>query len=167
MQQDHNDDATDAALEAAARSLEAGDPELALTEVSRSNQVGPRALLEVRAYLDLGMLDAARGRLEAAQADLDAAQASHSLELQALRGAHAAEAHDTEEDACLCLWAGCGHRSAGARFHSGHEAVHTGVYPFTCPACGAGFNSASNAKMCCVAVAACRPDVEQRIAPAV
>lgn len=70
MQQDHNDDATDAALEAAARSLEAGDPELALTEVSRSNQVGPRALLEVRAYLDLGMLDAARGRLEAAQADL-------------------------------------------------------------------------------------------------
>ena len=84
--------AFDPALEAAARSLEAGDPELALTEASRSRATGPRALLEVRAYLDLGMLDAARGRLEAAAGALG----PDDLEVVELEGEVALESWDLD-----------------------------------------------------------------------
>ena len=34
--------------------------------------------------------------------------------------------------------------------------MHTGVFPFTCPACGKGHHNAAAAKACCTVGAACR-----------
>jgi hypothetical protein len=70
--------------------------------------------------------------------------------------AHAAEAHGIEEDTRCCLWMGCGRRFASLSKYRQHEGVHTGVFPFTCPACGKGHASGSQAKACCAVGAACR-----------
>ena len=69
--------------------------------------------------------------------------------------AHAAGAHETEEDKCLCLWAGCGRRFPDPSKYRGHEGVHTGIFPFNCPTCNKGFPQESHAKICCVVLAAC------------
>ena len=34
--------------------------------------------------------------------------------------------------------------------------MHTGTYPFTCPACGKGLPTGSQARACCAVGAACR-----------
>ena len=70
--------------------------------------------------------------------------------------AHAAEAHGIEEDKRRCLWAGCGRHFAGPALYLQHEGVHTGTFPFTCPACGKGHCSGSHARACCTVGAACR-----------
>jgi len=70
MMNEYDEPPLDPALESALASLEAGDPELALSQASRAPEGGLRALLEVRAYLDLGMLDPACERLDAARAIL-------------------------------------------------------------------------------------------------
>ena len=49
--------------------------------------------------------------------------------------AHAEEAPGIERDGCRCLWAGCGKVSRAPAHHLAHEAVHTGVFPFTCRTC--------------------------------
>jgi len=90
MQIEHDDEGLDPALAEATASLEAGDPELALTQASRSGLEGPRALLEVRAYLDLGMLEPARTRLDAARSSLG----EDDLEVVELRGEVALESWD-------------------------------------------------------------------------
>ena len=111
MQHEHDGEAADAALEAAIQSLEAGDPELALTQASRSQQHGPRALLEIRAYLDLGMLEAARERLGTARSELgeddvdvvelEGEVALESWELEAAAQAFEAIA-EVERDPWIC-----------------------------------------------------------------
>jgi len=92
MGSDHEDEGSDHALEEATASLEAGDPELALTQASRSKLEGPRALLEVRAYLDLGMLEPARTRLDAASSALG----DDDVEVVELRGEVALESWDLD-----------------------------------------------------------------------
>ncbi len=93
MQTERDDGGLDEALQQAAASLQAGDPELALTQASRSGLEGPRALLEVRAYLDLGMLEPARTRLGAAASALG----DDDLEVVELRGEVALESWDLGE----------------------------------------------------------------------
>ena len=80
----------DAALEPAIAALEAGDPELALTQAARAEDGGPRALIEARAYLDLGMLDPARERLGAATVALG----DDDIEVVELEGEVALESWD-------------------------------------------------------------------------
>lgn len=119
---------TDAALEAATRALEAGDAELALTEASRSSLEAPRALLEVRAYLDLGMLDAARGRLEACarllgEDDIDVVELEGEVALEAWDLGTATRAFEAvgavERDPWIC------DRLALIADHAGdHERAH-------------------------------------------
>ena len=70
--------------------------------------------------------------------------------------AHAAVAHGIEEDTRRCLWAGCEQRFRTPSKYREHEGVHTGVFPFTCPACGKGHANAAAAKACCAVGAACR-----------
>jgi hypothetical protein len=70
--------------------------------------------------------------------------------------AHAAEVHGIEEDTRRCLWAGCEQRFKKAAHYREHEGVHTGVFPFTCPACGKGHTCGAFAKACCALGAACR-----------
>lgn len=60
----------DLAIEAAATALEGGDPETALVEAARSADPGERAMMEVRAYLAMGMTQAAEGAWERASAAL-------------------------------------------------------------------------------------------------
>ena len=62
MQTERDDEGLDEALEQAAASLEGDEPALA----QRPVQVEGPGPLEVRAYLDLGMLEPARDRLGAA-----------------------------------------------------------------------------------------------------
>lgn len=71
-------------LEAAHDALEAGHPEHALAEAAASPDAEGRALLEVRAHLLLGHLEAARGALERAAAligeeDLDVLELTGEL----------------------------------------------------------------------------------------
>jgi hypothetical protein len=40
--------------------------------------------------------------------------------------------------------------------YQAHEGVHTGVFPFTCPACGGGYDVGAKARACCAVGAACR-----------
>jgi hypothetical protein len=56
------------------------------------------------------------------------------------------EAHNIEEDKCRCLWTGCGQYFAFPKEYQAHEGVHTGVFPFTCPACGKGYGKGSHAR---------------------
>ena len=70
--------------------------------------------------------------------------------------AHAAEAHGIEEDTRRCLGAGCDRRFVHPAHYRAHEGVHTGIFPFTCPACGKGHAAGAGAKFCCEVRAACR-----------
>ena len=67
---DENANSDDPTVEAAYAALRSGDPEAALTKAVRIADAGERALLEVRCYLDLGMLEAASGALTRAQEGL-------------------------------------------------------------------------------------------------
>ena len=69
---------------------------------------------------------------------------------------HAAEVHGIEEDGRRCLWARCGRHFQRPMQYRAHEGVHTGVFPFTCLACGLGYGQDSHARACCVVGAACR-----------
>jgi predicted Zn-dependent protease with MMP-like domain len=66
---DHAED-SDPALETAYDALRGGDPESALTSAARITDAGERALVEVRCYLDLQMLEAASGGLDRAREEL-------------------------------------------------------------------------------------------------
>jgi hypothetical protein len=70
--------------------------------------------------------------------------------------AHAAEVHGIEEDIGRCLWVGCGKHFKYPSLYRQHEGVHTGTFPFTCPACGKGYANGGLARACCVVGAACR-----------
>ena len=70
--------------------------------------------------------------------------------------AHAAEAHGIEPKRSHCLWAECGRHFRDITHYRCHEVVHTGVVPFTCPACGKGHVDARYARLCCVVGATCR-----------
>ncbi|MFT5734072.1 MAG: putative Zn-dependent protease with MMP-like domain [Planctomycetota bacterium] len=58
--------APDPAIEAAAEALEVGNPEAALAEAANAADPGERALMEVRAYLAMGMVQSAEGAHERA-----------------------------------------------------------------------------------------------------
>ncbi|QDV06406.1 Possibl zinc metallo-peptidase [Planctomycetes bacterium Poly30] len=58
---DSSEEAIDPAIRAAGDALDNGDPESALVEAARAKDPGERALMEVRAYMAMGMLEAAEG----------------------------------------------------------------------------------------------------------
>jgi hypothetical protein len=70
--------------------------------------------------------------------------------------AHATEAHGIKEDPRRCLWVRCGRCFNKQSDYQRHEGMHTGVFPFKCPACGKGHGDGSQARACCAVGAACR-----------
>ncbi len=112
LDSDPNADETplDPAIEAAATALENGDPESALVEAARAKDAGERALMEVRAYLAMGMTQAAEGAWDRASAalgedDVDVVELEGELalvqwDLERAAGCFAAVA-EVEDDAYI------------------------------------------------------------------
>ena len=55
----------------------------------------------------------------------------------------------------LCRWEGCGKEFRTAKDCRKHEPRHTGVWPHTCTACGAGHPSKEKARRHCIVAYAC------------
>jgi hypothetical protein len=66
------------------------------------------------------------------------------------------QVHGIEEDTHRCLWVGCGKHFRDPSACRAHEGVHTGTFPFNCPACGKGHANDAHARACCAVGAACR-----------